>query len=97
MEQDQAEQFGELLLASHASLRDLLRVSVPALDRLVDAAMESGALGARLTGAGFGGCAIVLCRRSQRDQVRAGLARRFYGGDDTHMLDADAGAGAVHS
>src|SRR5208283_356427 len=44
--------FGRLLNESHASLRDWLRVSCPALDRLVEAANSAGALGARLTGAG---------------------------------------------
>ena len=63
MREDDAARFGRLLLASHASLRDRLQVSCPALDRLVEAAMDSGALGARLTGAGFGGCAVVFCRR----------------------------------
>ena len=55
--------FGSLLLESHASLRDRLQVSCPALDRLVEAAMDSGAVGARLTGAGFGGCAVVFAKQ----------------------------------
>ncbi len=55
------EKFGKLLSASHESLRDHLRVSNAALEELVDCALASGALGARLTGAGFGGCAIILC------------------------------------
>jgi len=55
MEQDDGAGFGRLLVESHASLRDRLRVSSPALDHLVETAVESGALGARLTGAGLGG------------------------------------------
>lgn len=51
---------GPLLDASHASLRDDLRVSSPELDSITSAARGAGALGARLTGAGFGGCAIAL-------------------------------------
>ena len=66
MERADGSGFGRILLESHASLRDRLRVSCPALDRLVEAAMEAGALGARLTGAGFGGCVVVLCRRGDR-------------------------------
>src|ERR1017187_4700405 len=73
MEQDDAERFGRLLLASHASLRDRLGVSCPALDRLVEAAMDSGAVGARLTGAGFGGCAGGLCRRADLSRGHEGL------------------------
>jgi galactokinase len=97
MEQDDAARFGCLLLASHASLRDRLRVSCPALDRLVEAAMDSGALGARLTGAGFGGCAVVLCRRGDLAKVHDGLVERFYSGDSAHILHAEAGPGAVNS
>ena len=51
---------GDLLSASHASLRDDFQVSCPELDAVVEVALAAGALGARMTGAGFGGCAIVL-------------------------------------
>ena len=51
---------GPILLAGHASLRDDFRVSTPELDLLVDLLVESGAIGARLTGAGFGGCVLGL-------------------------------------
>jgi galactokinase len=54
------EEFGSLMYASHASLRDDYEVSTPELDTFVEAAEELGASGARLTGAGFGGCAIAL-------------------------------------
>ena len=53
-------EIGPLLSASHESLRDLFEVSAPALDTVVSAAMAAGALGARLTGGGFGGSAIAL-------------------------------------
>jgi galactokinase len=54
------EAFGHLMYASHASLRDDYEVSTPELDTFVKAAEQHGARGARLTGAGFGGCAIAL-------------------------------------
>jgi len=54
---------GALMVESHASLRDDFAVSTPALDALVDRLVGTpGVLGARLTGAGFGGCAVALCR-----------------------------------
>ena len=57
------ERFGELMNASHDSLRDDYEVSIPELDRLVAALRAtSGVLGARLTGAGFGGACVALCR-----------------------------------
>ena len=94
--------FGRLLLDSHASLRDRLHVSTPALDRLVEAAIRSGAIGARLTGAGFGGCAVVFARRADLPQVRSGLRDRFYAGradfrEECHLIDAEAGPGALES
>jgi galactokinase len=54
------EAFGRLMYASHASLRDDYEVSTPELDTFVKAAEQHDARGARLTGAGFGGCAIAL-------------------------------------
>ena len=54
------DEFGRLMYASHASLRDDYEVSTPELDTFVETAKQRGARGARLTGAGFGGCAIAL-------------------------------------
>jgi galactokinase len=65
--------FGALLVESHTSLRDQLQVSCPELDRLVDRALELGAAGARLTGAGFGGCAVIACARARAEAIAAAL------------------------
>jgi galactokinase len=62
---------GSLLLASHASLRDDYEVSTPELDAAVALLVEHGALGARLTGAGFGGCVVALVARTQVGDVAA--------------------------
>jgi galactokinase len=102
MECADAAAFGRLLLESHASLRDRLRVSCDALDRLVDRAMQSGALGARLTGAGFGGCAVVFCAKSALPGVRLKLMRGYYAGRPDfdprlHLIDAEPGPGALFS
>jgi len=74
------ENAGELLNDSHASLRDLYEVSSPELDLITDLARsESSCLGARMTGAGFGGSAIALVRtegiRRFIDQVRQMYAK----------------------
>ena len=62
--------FGVLMNASHASLRDDFEVSVPALDRLVALLQaEPGVYGARLTGAGFGGACVALCKNSTLERV----------------------------
>lgn len=55
--------FGRLMWDSHASLRDDFGVSIAELDAFVEQARRAGALGARLTGAGFGGCAIAIIER----------------------------------
>jgi galactokinase len=54
------EHCGRLMAESHTSLRDDFRVSTPELDALVDTLVGAGAFGARLTGAGFGGCVVAL-------------------------------------
>ncbi|MGB3858858.1 MAG: galactokinase, partial [Ornithinimicrobium sp.] len=68
---------GPLLLASHASMRDDFVISTPELDLVVDSAMRGGAQGARMTGGGFGGSAVVLCRPDEREQVAASVAAAF--------------------
>ncbi|WP_420439036.1 galactokinase [Candidatus Palauibacter sp.] len=78
MRQRDMAAFGRLMNASHASLRDDFGVSTPALDEIVGVALDAGAAGARLTGAGFGGCAIALCRASRAEDVMAALRERFY-------------------
>ena len=70
LESPSADTFGALMNASHASLRDDFDVSVPALDRLVALLqMHSDVYGARLTGAGFGGACVALCRPSAILQI----------------------------
>jgi galactokinase len=65
-----AERFGELMNDSHASLRDDYAVSIPELDALVAALRAApGVYGARLTGAGFGGAVVALCRAGQEQQA----------------------------
>jgi galactokinase len=64
---------GAFLTASHESLRDDYEVSCEELDVTVDTAVQAGALGARLTGGGFGGCAIVLCRQAEVAAVIDGV------------------------
>lgn len=66
---------GPLMLASHASLRDDFGVSTPELDATVERLVRHGALGARLTGAGFGGCVVALVPRGHADDVVARVVR----------------------
>lgn len=64
---------GALMSASHTSLRDDFEVSVPEVDVAVTAAVGAGALGARITGGGFGGCSIALVPHTGLDRTREGI------------------------
>ena len=70
--------FGHLMVRSHESLRDDYEVSTGELNAIVEVALEAGAAGARLTGAGFGGCAVALCDDSSFEPVMEALTTRFY-------------------
>jgi galactokinase len=70
---------GELMYAGHASLRDLYQVSVPELDTMVAAARSiPGCYGARLTGAGFGGCTIQLVESEKAETFAETLATKYF-------------------
>lgn len=77
---------GTLLDASHASMRDDFEISVPELDLTIDTARAAGAVGARMTGGGFGGAAIALVDRELVPSVTAAVEAAF----------AEAGFGAPH-
>ncbi|MBM9459017.1 galactokinase [Nocardioides sp. zg-536] len=87
---------GALLTASHHSLRDDFEVSCAELDAAVDAALAAGALGARLTGGGFGGCTVALTHEDRVDAVRDGIdaayARAGYPPPVHHRVRPAAGA-----
>ncbi|HYN30557.1 MAG TPA: galactokinase [Dermatophilaceae bacterium] len=75
-----AEDFGEvgrLFVASHESLRADYEVSAPELDLVVDSALGAGALGARMTGGGFGGSAISLVRAPDAEAVTEAVTAAF--------------------
>ena len=71
------EAIGGLLTASHHSLRDQFEVSWPQADEAVEAAIDAGAAGARMTGGGFGGCVVALVPAGRARQVRAAVTERF--------------------
>ena len=88
---------GHLMLASHASLRDLYEVSCAELDLLVELATgEEGCHGARMTGAGFGGCAIALVEAQAAERVRRTVsdAYRQRTGREGHAFVSNPSAGA---
>ncbi|HHT26660.1 MAG TPA: galactokinase [Firmicutes bacterium] len=75
-----AHAFGRLMHESHASCRDLYGISCPELEQLVDAARKAGAVGARLTGAGFGGCTVNLVANDKVAEFKEQVVKVYYEG-----------------
>ncbi|QHC56205.1 galactokinase [Rathayibacter tanaceti] len=90
---------GGLLDAGHASLRDDFEISVPELDTAVEASRSAGALGARMTGGGFGGSAIALTPVEKEEEVRAAVLAAFaekgFATPELFLVTAADGAGRV--
>jgi galactokinase len=84
------QKLGSIFLASHASLRDDYEVSTPTLDAVVAAALEAGALGARMTGGGFGGSVVALAERKDADAVLRETLERA--GSQGWIVEPSAGA-----
>ncbi|MGF6182690.1 galactokinase [Massilia sp. UYP32] len=95
------ERMGELMAASHASMRDDFEITVPAIDRLVDIVKDAigDAGGVRMTGGGFGGCVVALVPEALVEVARLALARDYRapnGAQATvHVCRAAAGAGSL--
>ena len=91
---------GELMYASHDSLRDDYEVSCDELNTLVDSARAigsaGGVIGARLTGAGFGGCTVTLVKSEAVDEVAARMAQEYQSkiGHEATMFTSRPGPGA---
>ncbi len=99
-----AVDFGQLMTASHASCRDDYEISCPELEALVIAAMQAGTVGARLTGAGFGGCTVnlvaeddvrVFLQRMDRDFYAPRLPAGAHAGDYRFIFAPQAGASVM--
>ena len=90
---------GPLLTASHRSMRDDFRITVPEVDTAVDALLSAGALGARMTGGGFGGCVIGLLPAGDigaaGDAVRRAFSDAGFGEPSLFTATAEAGARRV--
>jgi galactokinase len=87
---------GALLDASHVSMRDDFEISCPELDLAVDTSRANGAIGARMTGGGFGGAAIALTPLAAEQTVRTAVERAFseagYTAPDIFTVTPAAGA-----
>ena len=91
-----AAAIGPFLDESHLSMRDDFEISTPELDLAVSSAQELGAIGARMTGGGFGGAALALVRNDDAGRVAEGIARSFAraGYTTPHIFPVTASEGA---
>lgn len=97
LEANQLEQFGTLMNDSHNSLRDDYDVTGVELDALVEAAWkQEGVLGARMTGAGMGGCAIALVNKDKVEHIIDAISKEYKDqiGYDASFYIAEVGDGA---
>jgi galactokinase len=87
---------GALLNASHVSMRDDFEISIDELDTAVDVAVRHGAIGARMTGGGFGGAAIALAPIEKVSEITLAVLAEFellgYGKPNIFAVTADQGA-----
>jgi len=101
LERGDVTEFGRLMNECHISLRDLYEVSCPELDIMVRVASKiKGCYGARLTGAGFGGCTVNLVAREQAGAFAQSLAAGYESETGLHpeiyVCQASAGAGCLN-
>jgi len=94
---DDAAGFGKLMIAGHKSLRDLYEVSCVELDALVEIACDlEGCFGARLTGAGFGGCTVNLVKKDHKEvfieKLKNGYLQRMNRRAEVYVCKASRGA-----
>ncbi|SEB52336.1 galactokinase [Nocardioides exalbidus] len=90
------DELGPLLTASHASMRDDFRITVPEVDTAAEALLSAGAVGSRMTGGGFGGCVIGLVPADSVDAagdvVRRAFADAGFGEPTVFTAASEAGA-----
>ncbi len=100
LKQGDYETVGHRMNQGHESARYDFEISCPELNHLTQLAMEAGALGSRLTGAGFGGCTVNLLPRCKRDAFIQLITEQFYtwvdpeGAGDNHIFSSSPGNGA---
>ncbi|XP_034060764.1 N-acetylgalactosamine kinase isoform X1 [Gymnodraco acuticeps] len=75
---ESVQRLGDLMNQSHASCRDLYECSCPELDKLVDICLKSGSVGSRLTGAGWGGCAVSMVPDEKVESFLKAVSEAYY-------------------
>ncbi|MEP2935009.1 MAG: galactokinase family protein [Gilvibacter sp.] len=81
---------GDLMYKHHSLLRDLLKITTPKIDSIVQTAMDLGAFGAKIIGSGGGGCVVILCDDTNKEGILAALNDRV--GAKTYQVHISEGA-----
>lgn len=87
------KKIGELMNGHHAVLRDLLKITVPKIDAMIKAALNSGAYGAKIVGSGGGGCIVVIAEPEKQEQVVQSILEA--GAKEAYVVGVDPGARIV--
>lgn len=87
------EYIGALMTQHHTSLRDFLKISTPKIEKMIEAALDAGALGCKITGSGNGGCMIALCPDHEENVSRA-LQQM---GAHTHIAQVASGVSKLNT
>ena len=88
------KKLGELMNRHHAVLRDLLHITVPRIDRMIDAALSAGAYGAKIVGSGGGGSIVVIAEPGTEDSIVKALLAS--GAKDAYAVSIDSGIRIVN-
>lgn len=88
------ERIGSLINEHHRVLKEYLKITLPLIDDMVDAALDAGALGAKIVGSGRGGSIVVLSRDGQQEKVIKALMEA--GGKDAYAVNIDPGAFVIN-
>ncbi|RAV28033.1 mevalonate kinase family protein [Sinomicrobium soli] len=83
------QSLGQLMNTHHNILRDLLHITVPRIDAMIEAALDAGALGAKIVGSGGGGCIVVIAPKEPQKVIRAIIKA---GARNAYQVDVDRGA-----
>nr|XP_020645735.1 N-acetylgalactosamine kinase isoform X3 [Pogona vitticeps] len=94
--EDALRRLGDLMNQSHASCRDLYECSCPELDQLVDTCLQFGAVGSRLTGAGWGGCAVSMVPVDKLEGFLAGVKEAYYKHCGQRLAQEESSLFATH-
>jgi len=84
------KKIGELMNGHHAVLRDLLKITVPRIDDMIDAALEAGAYGAKIVGSGGGGSIVAISEPGNEEPVIKAI--KAAGAKEAYSVSVDPGA-----